>query len=418
MLMLVALLVTCMAATQSASMAQTTDTQSTPETQVIDLGSTPAPSTGERGSTSDRTDVPQFGLVAVGDHPTGYFDDIIIEPGTSVELTVAVANTGTVPVKLHTYKVNAGVAPNGGFSAGKEDDVPSGPTEWIDYPSSDLELAPGQQMTVTFTVSVPADTSPGQYLSGLAVVDTETAPIQGVDILTQTRGYVISVGILVPGALTQAFEFGEPHIVDRVLLIPVTNTGNYLVKPLGELTLTDAAGNTVQTSPVRMGSVYAGLSTEIQIYLPDQLAAGEYNVDLSLTDEASGASAEIVDAPVTLAEPVDPMALTANVTVEPNADPIAFANVTAVIDNPGREIPAANVSLVVLRDGQEIENFPIASNLLVQTGEATVTARYIPEDAWTPGTYTFQVVVSSVSQREGTETVLLTVDVDGEIVIP
>jgi hypothetical protein len=62
--------------------------------------------------------------------------------------------------------------------------------------------------------------------------------------------------------------------------------------------------------------------------------------------------------------------------------------------------------------------FPLASNLLVPTGETTVTGRYIPADAFTPGTYTFQVVVSSVSQREGTETVLLTVDVAGEIVVP
>jgi hypothetical protein len=385
--------------------------------QSVDFGSTPeAPSGPRDASTGDN--VPTFAMFAVGDYPTGYFDDIEMAPGTSIELTVALVNAGMVPVDLHSFKVNANVGINGGFQAGEEDDPPVGATAWINYPPQDFQLAPGEQQAIAFTVSVPADAQPGQYIAGLAATEAESAPIPGTDIISQTRGYVISVGILVPGEITPSFGIDEPRIDNRALTIPVSNSGNHLVRPAGQLEMVDANGNLILATEVRMGSVYAGLSTNLVVYLPDQLPAGDFSVNLKLTDEASGASAEIVDAPVTLAEPVDPTALTATVTVEPNADPIAFANVTAVINNPGREIPAANVSLIVLRDGQEIEIFPLASNLLVQTGEATVSGRYIPEDAWSSGTYTFQVVVSSVSQREGTETVLLTVEVDGEIVIP
>ena len=50
---------------------------------------------------------PLFGIVAVGDHPTGYFDDVEIAPGSSIELTAAIINQGDVPVSLHTYKMNA-----------------------------------------------------------------------------------------------------------------------------------------------------------------------------------------------------------------------------------------------------------------------------------------------------------------------
>ena len=86
--------------------------------------------------------------------------------------------------------------------------------------------------------------------------------------------------------------------------------------------------------------------------------------------------------------------------------------------NGGAEVPATNVSLTVLRDGEKVEDFPLAINLSLPTGETIVTDRYIPAEAWVTGTYTFQVTVSSVNQRDGSETVLLTIDVTDSIVVP
>ena len=44
------------------------------------------------------------------------------------------------------------------------------------------------------------------------------------------------------------------------------------------------------------------------------------------------------------------------------------------------------------------------------------TQQYVPIDGWQAGTYTFQLVIVAVS--DGTETVLATIDVTGEIVVP
>jgi hypothetical protein len=226
------------------------------------------------------------------------------------------------------------------------------------------------------------------------------------------------VGILVPGEISHSFALGEPQSERPFLRIPITNTGNYLVRPSGELTLKDMSGTSVLTSTVQMGSVYAGLSTTIEIGLPDQARPGEYLLSVALTDEVSGATAAMADVPVTVSEPVDPSGVSATVSVEPNSDPIAFANASVTILNGGAEVPAANVVLTVLRDGAKLEDFPLASNVRLSTGETIVTGRYIPADAWVTGTYTFQVTVSSVNQRDGSETVLLTIDVTGSIVAP
>ena len=387
--------------------------------QTVDFGSTPEapPDERDRGSTPGEPQGPVFGIVAIGDHPTGYFDDVEVAPGSSIELTVAIMNQGEVAVSLHTYKMNALSGANGGFLSGNEADPAEGATAWIDYPSFDLDVAPGEQQTVTFTVTVPSDAAPGQYVSGLAVTMRDAEAISG-SVFSQVRSYAISVGILVPGEITHSFALGEPQSERPFLRIPITNTGNYLVRPSGDLSLTDMSGNPVHTSTLEMGSIYAGLSTIIEVALPDQTPPGEYVLNVALTDEASGATAEIADVPVTVSEPVDPAGVSATVSIEPNADPIAFANASVTILNGGAEIPAANVSLTVLRDGEKVEDYPLANNVILPTGETVVTGRYIPADAWTPGTYTFQVTVSSVNQRDGSDTVLLTIAAADSIVVP
>lgn len=168
-----------------------------------------------------------------------------------------------------------------------------------------------------------------------------------------------------------------------------------------------------------MGSVYAGLSTRIAVVLPDQVPAGDYIVSVSLTDPESGASDEIVDAPVTLPEPRDPTGLYVDAAaITPNADPIAYANVDVTLNNGGQQLPATDVTMTVMRDGKEVEQFPLATNQVLPNGTSELTARYIPEKAWDSGTYTFTITVTAVDPNGGTETVLTTYEVEDTIVVP
>lgn len=382
-----------------------------------------APTKPIPAATPDEHVSPQFAIVPVGDHPEGYFDDVEVEPGDSVDLSVAVINSGTIPVSLRTYQVNALNSVNGGYVSDVKNAKPVGANAWVDYPTRSLELEPGTQREIAFTVSVPTDATAGQHISGLVVETQDPLPIPGTDSLDHTLAYAITVGILVPGELTHSFELGEPEFMEaagiRRLRVPVANTGNYLVRPNGELTVATSTGERVLVSPVQMGSVYGGLSTTIDVILPDQMAAGDYMVALSLTDEESGTSASLEHVVATLPEPLDPSGLYVDaVTVEPNAEPIAFANVAVTINNGGQQIPATNVMLHVLHDGKEVESFPLATNQLLPNGETELTARYIPAEVWKSGTYKFKIDVSAVDPQGGTESILATIDVGDEIVVP
>jgi len=375
--------------------------------------------------------VPTFSIRAINDSDIGYFDDIRITPGASTTLSVEIKNTGDIPVALSIFKVNALSGMNGGFLAGDPDDPPLDPTGWIDFPEQEIQLAAGEAKDISFTATVPENASPGQYISGLIAKTSNSLEIPGSTVFRQYLATAITIGILVPGEIAPSFEPGQPQVLGDAgtlrIDIPVINTGNYLVRPAGELTLTDTQGQVVLRSQIDMGSIYAGRDSAFEIVLPDQMPLGDYKLNASLADPESGATAELVDVPIAIEVPMKPADATpaaqaapvfsvTNVRATPYGDPVQYADITATIVNNGSNIATANVILNVQRNGEEIERYPLSRNQALPVGETAFSQRYVPADGWKTGEYTFQLVISSVSG--GTEVILSTTDVEDTIAVP
>lgn len=362
-----------------------------------------------------------FGIVPVGDHPDGYFRDIEVSPGQSTVLQVDLVNMSSVEVSFDVFITNAYNAVNGGFAAGARGDSITGPASWINFEPLAVVLGPGESERVSLTVSVPEGTSPGQYISGMVMSMQDTLAIPGTDQLDQKLSYAISVGILVPGDLTYSFELGQPTFLyeSSTISVPIVNTGNHLLQPEGKLRVTDTKGKEIVTADIKMGSIYGGMSTTVGISIPPQSEGGDVLVTLDLTDPSSGYSSRIVDEPLSIAAPAQANPLTMeSVTIAPNDEPIVFANVEIMLQNATSQIPATNVTLVVLRDGEEVDSFPLATNQVLLTGKNTYTSRYIPPAAWESGTYTFRLEVFSVEPNGGSQIQLLDEDLDAELVVP
>src|SRR5690348_16683401 len=85
----------------------------------------------EAGTTQAATPAPvQFVAPKFNIEPVGNFKDpwfaVSMDAGQSVNMTAAVKNFGTVPANLSTFATNAVNPPNGGFTAGNQDDKPTG----------------------------------------------------------------------------------------------------------------------------------------------------------------------------------------------------------------------------------------------------------------------------------------------------
>jgi hypothetical protein len=381
--------------------------QSTPEAG----SSTPEPETG-----------PQF-LLHPLDQSDGSYFSLEAEPGSTHELTAVIGNVDNEPLSLRTYAGDAFTLVNGGFGVREEDEPVEDVGMWLDYPAETLDFAPGEGIERSFTVTVPEDAAPGEYIAGIVLQTAEPLEIEGSAMFNQIVRKSVAVFITVPGGITPQFEVGAPEIQANVagsrVVVPIINSGNTLVKPSGELVLTDANGNAAFTQPFAMGSVYAGMETTLEVPLPPALPEGEYQVTATFTDEETSAEASIAETAVTLTNEVSaeaPLEITAaTVNPMPSADDVQFGAVSVTVTN--RDIPVDGVRVVlnVARDGEPVEDFVLANSVTLQQGETVIEQRYLPLEGWTPGEWTFTVTLETLDPQTNAQATLLSEPVETSI---
>lgn len=239
------------------------------------------------------------------DQPGSYFN-LTIEPGQSRQLKAELGNNGSAAIPVRTYAADAYSIINGGFGANDRDSTPTGTTTWLSYPTQVLQLPAGQANIRTFTVSVPAGTAPGEYISSLILENDVPIQGSGTVVLNQIVRQAVAVSIRVPGPLEPAFTLGTAShkiTADRsVIDVQITNTGNSNLKPAGTLAIRDHNGKTISQAPVTMDSLYAHDGTMVETTLAGKLQPGDYTVGITLTDPTTKVSATGADLPFTVAE--------------------------------------------------------------------------------------------------------------------
>ncbi|MDQ3689045.1 MAG: LPXTG cell wall anchor domain-containing protein, partial [Chloroflexota bacterium] len=118
----------------------------------------------------------------------------------------------------------------------------------------------------------------------------------------------IAVAIEVPGPRELALKIGTVgHKAAggmSFVSFDVSNAGNTHLKPSGLFTLRDAARTELAAAPAVMDSIYAGSATLFEAPLAQILDPGDYCAELSLTDEATGATDATECQPFTVESPV------------------------------------------------------------------------------------------------------------------
>lgn len=278
------------------------------------------------------SDSVRLGIEAV-DSDLAYFD-ISLEPGESRALTVRFSNHGEIGTGASVFAADVYSLHGGGMGMADIDAPRTGVTEWIDLESAELELEPGESVEQVFTVAVPEDTQPGDYVTAVVIQNTDPIDINGDDQrFDQTVRQGIAVAIDVPGDRAPAMEFGEVrHSVvggNSVVEVDLVNTGNTHVLPSGNFAMKDATGNELASSPIGLDTVFAGTSTVIEVTFTDELPAGDYLIRVEVEDAETEASAAVDDLALSIAA--------AEATPEPD-DGLAAAVETAeqtLADNRG-----------------------------------------------------------------------------------
>jgi hypothetical protein len=367
---------------------------------------------------------PQFVIYPKGSFDGDFFQ-LEIEAGRSQDLTVVLGNVDDEPLELVTYVADVVPQTNGGFAIAREDVPLTGPASWVDYPLQEFAFEPGDGVERTFTVTIPEGTRPGQYVAGLALQTAEPLAVEGTDLFTQTVRKIVQVFITVPGPTEAAFELIDAELTAEggsgIVEVTVENGGDILVRPQGELVLADEGGQVVFTAPVQMGSVYAGMAVSLVIPLTTALPEGEYSLSLTLADEESGATAAIESQAVSIsseAQAAQQFSIAGEVSLQPADGEPVYADIAVQVTNSGEAVNSSELVLDVVRNGELVESFTLASSLALPPGETEVLQRYVPPTGFEAGEWSFVIRLNVVDPNSDATTTVATLEDIPPVTVP
>jgi len=284
-----------------------------------------------------------------------------LAPGTTINEEALVINDGGVPVSLVLYAADGFTAVNGGTAFTKENELSNGTSrgtsQWLSCAVREIQLAPGEELVVPFTINVPQNAKPGHHVAGLVV---EAAPGEAslpsgegdAQFAVQViRRVGVAVVIDIPGEHGASLEIMDADLQQQdssgaIFKISVHNTGNIYIKGSGTLLVSDTQGTLLATVPLAMDTVLPGDITSFEAAHPIFLIDNDYLLLASINYEGKTALLEGAEIYVRGGESYHEKNDTSA------ASPFEVINIGTAMENnnsfPGGIIGILLVSLVVL----------------------------------------------------------------------
>lgn len=258
-------------------------------------------------------DQPQFGIRPANpsaDAATSGYFTLKAQAGETLKDAVVVANSGNVPIKVALYPVDATSGQGGGATYMSDTDPRKGVGAWITLEASTVALAPQKQETIPFTLAVPKEARASQYLGGIAVqldrsagAATQQAGSFGVTTVTRAlTAVLVNVGEI-PAAPSLRITGAHIASVDGLptLTLAIQNDGATLVKSQGNVTVTDASGNTVLNKQLTLDTLIPQTAIAYPVQAEPPATPGTYRVRATL--DFGGSAPAMFDGPVIVSVP-------------------------------------------------------------------------------------------------------------------
>lgn len=214
------------------------------------------------------------------------------KPGDSKTFEFSVQNRDTKDSTVLLYPSDQLTGEKGGSAYTPMSQKPFLYGTWLNQDRYTLTLAPGEEKKVTYTITVPQDVKPGQYIAVVALGETgirstEDKVTDGSETYTVRSDYDIISGkqIVVNVELgqakkeisTESLSFGYSPAGTPEALVTLKNSGTILQKPKLEISIKSVSG---KTYPVLLHnnslSFYGGTTQTMRIPYSEVLPPGNY----------------------------------------------------------------------------------------------------------------------------------------------
>ncbi len=156
---------------------------------------------------------------------------VSVAAGQKIDDQLLVRNSGTAEQTFDVYATDAFDTDDGAFALLDADTSPSGAGTWVTFQdgsrTTKVELAAGAQALVPFTVTTPADATPGDHAAGVVVSSSSG----NVERRLATRLYVRVQGTVTPALVVRSLHLsqplrGNPFAAPTTITAIVANTGD------------------------------------------------------------------------------------------------------------------------------------------------------------------------------------------------
>ncbi|SNY65426.1 WxL protein peptidoglycan domain-containing protein [Paractinoplanes atraurantiacus] len=171
---------------------------------LVLVGLAPAPASADEGDVTwtVRTESNSFGA-------TRSSFSYAVNPGAQTKDGLVVANRGKTGLKLGVYAADGFTTDTGTLDLQGAGAKGKGIGAWVHAARKNITVAAGKTVTVPFTVEIPSNATPGDYVGGIITSLTQADDSAQVNV---DRRLGIKIKLRVGGDLTPALKIENTHI--------------------------------------------------------------------------------------------------------------------------------------------------------------------------------------------------------------
>jgi hypothetical protein len=230
-----------------------------------------------------------------------------LRPGQVFGDIVGISNLSDETLTFAVYPTDAYNTPDAGFALLREEERPVDVGTWVELGATQYTLDPGERVDIPFSLTVPADATPGDHAGAIVA---QVVPEAGADQPDQGIGFDVRLRIgariyvRVDGPLSPSLtieRFGVEYVTPlnplgtnsvRVTYV-VANTGNTRLQPTASLEIAGLFGLGSTQAPLReIPELLPGSSLEIAEIIRDVRPLGRLTATLRLQAPLDGVDVE------------------------------------------------------------------------------------------------------------------------------
>ncbi|WP_248959707.1 WxL protein peptidoglycan domain-containing protein [Sphaerisporangium perillae] len=132
-----------------------------------------------------------------------------INPGGQLKDGLVVVNHGTTPLHLAVYAADGFTAKEGRLDLVTKDAKSTRVGAWVHTDRPDVTVRPGESVEVPFTVTLPDNAAPGEYLGGIVTSPTQAGETDGTNV---DRRLGVRIRLRVGGVLKPSLSVEDLHV--------------------------------------------------------------------------------------------------------------------------------------------------------------------------------------------------------------